>query len=79
MISNVATLSWSSLRPRRTIRLWVILLIGLLSAALLLEPWWTLVAISAGYLTTLPVGMLRYAKVKRQRAAARAESPAAYS
>lgn len=70
MISNLATLSWASLRPRRTIRLWVILLVGLLVAALLLEPWWTLVAICLGYLVTLPIGFARYARVKRQRAAA---------
>lgn len=69
MISNLATLSWSSLRPRRTIRLWVILLVGLVFAALLLEPWWTLAAICLGYLATLPVGFARYARVKRQRAA----------
>lgn len=71
MISNLATLSWGSLRPRRTIRLGVILLVGLVFAALLLEPWWTLVAICAGYLATLPVSFVRYARVKRQRAAAR--------
>lgn len=70
MISNLATLSWGSLRPRRTIRLAVILLVGLVFAALLLEPWWTLVAICAGYLATLPIGFVRYARVKRQRAAA---------
>mgnify|MGYP002777954848 FL=1 len=78
MISNLATMSWASLRPRRTIRLWVILIAALLFAALLLEPWWTLIAISAGYLATLPLGWLRYAKVKRQRAATRA-NPAAHS
>lgn len=71
MISNLATLSWASLRPRRTIRLGVILLVGLVFAALLLEPWWTLAAICIGYLALLPLGFVRYAKVKRQRAAAR--------
>lgn len=80
MISNLATLSWGSLRPRRTIRLWVILLAGLVVAALLLEPWWTLVVICAGYLATLPVGFARYARVKRQRAAQRAGAfPPAHS
>jgi CDP-diacylglycerol--serine O-phosphatidyltransferase len=69
MISNLATLSWGSLRPRRTVRLWVILLAGLIVAALMLEPWWTLAAICAGYLATLPVGFVRYARIKRQRAA----------
>lgn len=76
MISNLATLSWGSLRPRRTVRLWVILLAGLTVAALLLEPWWTLIAICAGYLATLPVGFARYARVKRQRAAAQTVSAA---
>lgn len=67
---NLATLSWASMRPRRTVRLWVILIVGLVFAAALLEPWWTLVAICAGYLVTLPVGFVRYARIKRQRAAA---------
>lgn len=77
MISNLATLSWGSLRPRRTVRLWVILLVGMVFAALLLEPWWTLVAICAGYLVTLPIGFVRYARVKRQRASA--QVPVAHS
>ena len=67
MISNVATLSWGSMRPRRSIRLWVIAFVGLMFAALLLEPWWTLAAISVGYVALLPYGWWRYAKVRRQR------------
>jgi len=77
MISNLATLSWASMRPRRTVRLWVILLVGMVFAALLLEPWWTLVVICAGYLVTLPIGFARYARVKRQRATA--ATPTAHS
>lgn len=69
MISNVATLSWASLRPRRNIRLEMLALAGLVFAALLTEPWWTLVAICGVYLATMPFGMIGYAKVKRQRAA----------
>ena len=68
MISNLATLSWASIKPRRDIRLWLLVLAGLLFAGLLLEPWWTLATISVVYLALLPVGWLRYAKVKRQRA-----------
>src|SRR5690349_19218363 len=49
MISNVATLSWTLMRPRRDVRLGVILVVGMVFAALLLEPWWTLVAICLGY------------------------------
>ena len=68
MISSVPTLSWSKLRPRRSIRLEVIALVGLLVAALLTEPWLTLVFLSAGYLSLLPVAMIGYARLKRQRA-----------
>ncbi|MCX7282661.1 MAG: phosphatidylcholine/phosphatidylserine synthase [Novosphingobium sp.] len=70
MISNVATLSWTSIRPRRNVRLELMALTGLVIAALLTEPWWTLSAICVVYLAMVPVGMLRYAKVRRQRATA---------
>lgn len=69
MISNLATLSWTSLKPSRTFRLEVIALVGLFGAFLFLEPWWTLAAISAIYLALLPYGWLRYARVRRRRAA----------
>jgi CDP-diacylglycerol--serine O-phosphatidyltransferase len=80
MISNTATLGWSGLRPRRAIRLEVIGLIGLVFAALLTERWWTLVALCAAYLATLPVGVLRYRRIKsasfRQPRAAARKRPA---
>ena len=66
MISNIATPSWTSLRPRRGIRLEVLAFLGLLFAALLVEPWWTLSAICAGYLLLLPYSLLRYARFKRR-------------
>jgi CDP-diacylglycerol--serine O-phosphatidyltransferase len=69
MISNLATLSWGSLRPRRSVRLELIALVGLVIAALLTEPWWTLVAVSLGYLVSVPIGIVRYARVRRLRAA----------
>lgn len=68
MISNLATLSWASMRPRRSVRLGVIALVGLVIAALLTEPWWTLVGICAAYLVFVPYGWMRYIRVKRQRA-----------
>ncbi|WP_404979591.1 CDP-alcohol phosphatidyltransferase family protein [Croceicoccus sp. BE223] len=68
MISNLATMSWTSLKPSRSIRIEVIALVGLLAAFLFLEPWWTLAVITIGYLALLPVGWVRYARVKRQRA-----------
>lgn len=67
MISNMATLGWASLRPRRAIRLEVIALFGLVIAALLTEPWLTLVGICGVYLALVPVGVVRYARVRRLR------------
>ena len=69
MISNIATLSWKSIRPRRNVRLELIGAAGLLFGALLLEPWWSLVGICAIYLALMPYGFWRYAKVRRQRSA----------
>lgn len=74
MISNLATLSWTLIRPKRDIRLVAIALAGLIFAALLTEPWWTLAAISIGYLALMPYSIMRYAKVRRQRTATRAET-----
>ena len=68
LISNVPTLSWSKLRPRRSIRLEVLLLAGLVVAALLTEPWLTLVGICVVYLLLIPVGMIAYRRVRRRRA-----------
>lgn len=77
MISNIATLSWISIRPQRNIRLGAIAGAGLLFAALLTEPWWTLAAISIGYLLLMPYGIVRYDKVRRLRAG-RGGKPAAF-
>jgi CDP-diacylglycerol--serine O-phosphatidyltransferase len=78
MVSNLATLSWGRMRPRRDIRLGVILFVGLLFAALLSRPWWTLSAICIGYLATMPWSIARYARIRRQRAAAAAIQPAPF-
>jgi CDP-diacylglycerol--serine O-phosphatidyltransferase len=68
MISNMATLSWSSVRPRRRVRLFIIALVALAFATLLLEPWWSLAAMSAAYLALMPYGLIRYGRIKRRRA-----------
>lgn len=68
MISSVPTLSWSRLRPRRHVRLELIAVAGLLVAALLSEPWLTLVGICAFYLLLIPIGLVAYARVRRLRA-----------
>ena len=70
LISAVPTLTWGRLRPRRSVRLEVLALFGLVGAALLTEPWWTLVGICVVYLALMPVGMAIYARFRRQRAAA---------
>jgi CDP-diacylglycerol---serine O-phosphatidyltransferase len=70
MIANIPTLGWSRLRPPRRIRLAVIAFVGLLVAALLTMPWSTLVLIGTGYFLLIPVGMVAYTRVRRQREAA---------
>ncbi|WP_172593195.1 CDP-alcohol phosphatidyltransferase family protein [Altererythrobacter sp. B11] len=67
MISNLATLSWTSIRPRRNIRLEAIALAGLVFAALLTEPFWTLAGLCIVYLILMPYGVVSYGRVKRQR------------
>lgn len=68
MISNIATFSWSAGRLRRGVRLWALLAIGLLGAALVNAPWIALSVISALYLAAMPFGVRAYARVRRQRA-----------
>jgi len=68
LISSLPTLSWKSLRPRRSVRLELLALGGIAMAALLLEPWFTLVGICALYLAFIPYGVFSYARVKRLRA-----------
>ena len=75
MISNLATLSWTSIRPRSNIRLEAIALAGLVFAALLTETWWTLAALSLTYLALMPYGIMRYRRIKQQRAAAGQAAP----
>jgi len=74
MISNLATLSWTSIRPRSSIRLEAIGLAGLVFAALLTEPWWTLAALCVVYLALMPYAIVRYARIKRLRAASAHET-----
>lgn len=76
MISNMATLSWASLRPRRSIRLPLIAFVALAFAALLLEPWWTLATICVGYLSLMPYGLVKYGRIKRRRAQEQAAAAA---
>jgi CDP-diacylglycerol--serine O-phosphatidyltransferase len=69
MISALPTYGWSSIRIRRSARLFSLLAMALLVAALAVEPWLTLAIISVVYLVTIPFGLASYARVKRRRAA----------
>lgn len=69
MISNVATMSWKSLRIRHDMRIEVIAVAGLLGAMLLTVPWATLLGVSLLYIASIPVGMVRYARLNRAAAA----------
>jgi CDP-diacylglycerol--serine O-phosphatidyltransferase len=70
LISSVATYSWSSLRIRRSSRLFAIAGIGLLGAALVTSPWVTLLGISLLYVAMLPFSIASYNRVRRRRAGA---------
>jgi len=68
MISNLATISWASVRPRRSVRLELLAGLAIVGAALLTEPWLTLVGICLFYLALIPYGIWSYARIRRQRA-----------
>ena len=69
MISSFATYSWGSLRLRRSWRLFALAGVGLLVAALITEPWLTLLGISTIYVAMIPFSMISYAKVRKRRSA----------
>lgn len=68
MISNVASYGWGSIRLRPSYRLGALLVIGLLGAALLSEPWATLSIMALLYAGSIPLSIASYLRVKRLRA-----------
>ena len=68
MISSIPTFTWTSLRIRRGWRLPALAGVALLGAALLNEPWLTLLIVSAIYLAMIPFSIVAYSRVKRRRA-----------
>jgi CDP-diacylglycerol---serine O-phosphatidyltransferase len=76
MISSIPTYSWSSIRIRSGWRLFALLGIALVGAALLTAPWYTLLGVALLYLLMIPVALASYAKVKRRRASAASRASA---
>lgn len=77
MISSVPTFSWTSIRIRRSSRLFALAGVALLGAALINEPWVTLLAVSALYLAVVPFSLASYARVKQRRGSPDERGPAA--
>lgn len=69
MISSIATFSWGSLRIRQSWRLLALAGVGLLVAALITEPWLTLLGVCAVYLAMIPFSIASYARVRQRRSA----------
>jgi CDP-diacylglycerol--serine O-phosphatidyltransferase len=74
MISNLPTYSWSSIRIRRSWRLFALAGIALLGAALITSPWQTLLALALLYLLMIPLGLASYSRVRRRRATPRSRA-----
>ena len=74
MISSLPTYSWTSIRIRRSWRMFALAGIALFGAALLTTPWWTLLAVALLYLLMIPVALASYAKVRRRRATQRSRA-----
>ncbi len=70
MISAIPTFSWTSIRIRRSWRVVGLAGVAVLAAALINEPWLTLLVTSFAYLASVPFSLLAYSKVKRRRAVA---------
>ena len=54
----------------------IVLTVALLAAALINEPWITLLGVSFAYLASVPFSLLSYGRVKRRRAAEAVPTPA---
>jgi CDP-diacylglycerol--serine O-phosphatidyltransferase len=74
MISNLPTYSWSSIRIRRSWRLFALAGIALLGAALITSPWQTLLALALLYLLMIPLALASYSRVRRRRATPRSRA-----
>jgi CDP-diacylglycerol--serine O-phosphatidyltransferase len=74
MISSLPTYSWASIRIRRSWRLFALAGIALLGAALIVNPWPTLLVLAVLYLVMIPFAGAGYAQVRRRRATQRSRA-----
>ena len=77
MISAIPTYSWTSIRIRKSWRVVALAGIALVAAAMVNEPWITLLMVSLAYLISVPFSLISYSRVKRRRATRPSPLPAA--
>lgn len=69
MVSNLPTFSWKSVKLKRSMRLPVLLLVGLFAASLFTAPWGTLSLLSIGYAISIVLSVRSYGRLQRQERA----------
>jgi len=74
MISSLPTYSWTSIRVRRSWRLFSLAGVALLGAALIVNPWPTLLVLALLYLVMIPFAVAGYSRLKRRRATPRSRA-----
>jgi CDP-diacylglycerol---serine O-phosphatidyltransferase len=75
MVSRVPTFSGKRLRVRREMVMPVLLLAGLFTALLILEPWLTLIVSGVVYLASIPFSLASHARLLERVAPSDADAP----
>ena len=73
IVLAILGIAWAASRSWRIVGLAGV---ALLAAALINEPWITLLGVSFAYLASVPFSLLNYGRVKRRRAAEAVPTPA---
>lgn len=79
MVSNLPTFSWKSVKLQRSMRIPVLLMVGLFAGSLYSAPWGTLSLLAIGYAATIPFSVRSYYRLPRSEPAATTALPAAQS
>jgi CDP-diacylglycerol--serine O-phosphatidyltransferase len=74
MISSLPTYSWTSIRIRPSWRLFSLAGVALLGAALIVNPWPTLLVLAVLYLAMIPFAVSGYSRLRRRRATPRSRA-----